>query len=100
MDVYHNLSLLQYAAKAYVTGMDICTYMKEGVGRHADSLGNRETFNTPGVQWCSVGSGIEHAEAGGTPEGMNETGFQVDKSYNPIYIHKFLVLIGSLFNIY
>ena len=45
-------------------GQDICTYMKEGVGRHADSMGNRGTFPSPGMQWISVGSGIEHAEAG------------------------------------
>lgn len=58
-------------------GMDICTYMIEGIGRHADSLGNRETFASPGLQWISVGSGIEHAEAGGTPAGQNEAGFQI-----------------------
>lgn len=58
-------------------GMDIATYMVSGVGRHADSLGNRETFNSPGLQWISVGSGIEHAEAGGTPEGEIEAGFQI-----------------------
>ena len=43
-------------------GMDILTYMKTGVGRHADSMGNRETFATPGMQWASCGSGLEHAE--------------------------------------
>ncbi len=58
-------------------GMDICTYLKSGTGRHADSLGNRETFETPGLQWISVGSGIEHAEAGGGPEGATLLGFQV-----------------------
>ena len=80
-------------------GMDICTYLKEGVGRHGDSLGNRETYATPvsavyvyntvsslyftsslfyqGMQWVSVGSGIEHAEGGGTPAGENTTGFQL-----------------------
>lgn len=58
-------------------GMDIVTYIREGIGRHADSLGNREVFTSPGVQWCSVGSGIEHAEAGGTPAGHNTTGFQI-----------------------
>lgn len=58
-------------------GMDICTYMLEGVGRHADSLGNRESWATPGLQWCSTGSGIEHAEGGGTPAGENTTGFQI-----------------------
>ena len=58
-------------------GFDIATYLIEGVGRHADSMGNRETFTAPGMQWCSVGSGIEHAEGGGTPEGDNTTGFQI-----------------------
>jgi redox-sensitive bicupin YhaK (pirin superfamily) len=58
-------------------GMDICTYMTAGVGRHADSLGNRELFETPGLQFCSVGSGIEHAEAGGTPAGGVTEGWQL-----------------------
>ena len=58
-------------------GMDICTYMLAGVGRHADSMGNRETFASPGMQWCSVGSGIYHAEAGGTPLGERVSGFQL-----------------------
>ena len=57
-------------------GQDILTYMVSGVGRHADSLGNRETFATPGAQWISVGSGIEHAEGGGTPAGVAQEGFQ------------------------
>lgn len=35
-------------------GMDILTYITEGTGRHADSLGNRETFSSPGMQWISV----------------------------------------------
>ena len=30
-------------------GMDILSYMVEGCGRHADSLGNRETFGSPGT---------------------------------------------------
>lgn len=58
-------------------GQDVLTYMREGYGRHADSLGNRETFKAPGIQWASVGSGIEHAEGGGTPKGENEHGFQI-----------------------
>lgn len=58
-------------------GMDIATYLKEGVGRHADSLGNRGEYATPGMQWISVGSGIEHAEGGGTPAGQPTTGFQI-----------------------
>ena len=43
-------------------GMDICTYLKQGIGRHADSMGNKCEFKSPGIQWISVGSGIEHAE--------------------------------------
>src|SRR3989338_2516513 len=58
-------------------GMDILTYMTEGIGRHGDSLGNREEFNSPGMQWISVGSGIEHAEGGGTPAGETQTGYQI-----------------------
>ena len=57
--------------------MDILTYLVRGVGRHADSLGNRETYATPGAQWISVGSGIMHAEGGGTPKGELEEGFQI-----------------------
>jgi len=58
-------------------GMDILSYIVEGTGRHADSMGNRETFEGPGFQWMSVGSGIEHAEGGGTPKGQNTHGFQI-----------------------
>jgi redox-sensitive bicupin YhaK (pirin superfamily) len=73
-------------------GMDICTYMKQGIGRHADSLGNNCEFKSPGIQWISVGSGIEHAEGGGTPKGSIEEGFQLwfntpnkDKNKDPVY---------------
>merc|ERR1719150_1379607 len=58
-------------------GMDILSYIIEGRGRHADSMGNRETFESPGFQWISVGSGIEHAEGGGTPLGERCHGFQI-----------------------
>jgi redox-sensitive bicupin YhaK (pirin superfamily) len=58
-------------------GMEILSYIVEGVGRHADSMGNRETYQSPGFQWMSVGSGIEHAEGGGTPAGQNTHGFQL-----------------------
>jgi len=58
-------------------GMDILSYLVEGRGRHADSMGNRETWDSPGFQWLSVGSGIEHAEGGGTPLGQNIHGFQI-----------------------
>lgn len=58
-------------------GMDILSYLKSGVGRHGDSMGNRETYATPGMQWISCGSGIEHAEGGGTPKGETLAGFQI-----------------------
>jgi len=58
-------------------GFDILSYLKTGVGRHGDSLGNRETYATPGMQWMSVGSGVYHAEGGGTPKGQTDTGFQI-----------------------
>jgi redox-sensitive bicupin YhaK (pirin superfamily) len=58
-------------------GMDILSYQKQGTGRHADSLGNRGEFRSPGFQWMSVGSGIEHAEGGGTAAGEMKHGFQI-----------------------
>jgi len=58
-------------------GMDLLTWMVEGHVRHADSMGNRENFPGPAMQWTSAGSGIEHAEAGGTPEGQVMHGFQI-----------------------
>ena len=58
-------------------GMDIATYIRTGVGRHADSLGNRETFDSPGLQWMSVGSGVEHAEGGANDAGTHMQGFQI-----------------------
>ena len=58
-------------------GFDIATYLKSGTGRHGDSLGNRETFSTPGMQWMSTGSGIEHAEGGGNEKGVYVQGFQI-----------------------
>lgn len=58
-------------------GMDLLTYLTQGVGRHADSMGNRESFPAPGMQWISAGSGIEHAEGGGTPKGEVMHGFQI-----------------------
>ena len=36
-------------------GIDLLSYMKEGFGRHADSMGNRETFQSPGMQWITSG---------------------------------------------
>merc|ERR1712196_571918 len=40
-------------------------------------MGNRETFPSPSMQWISAGSGIEHAEGGGTPAGQYTTGWQI-----------------------
>ena len=58
-------------------GQDLLTYLVAGVGRHADSMGNRGSFVAPGIQWMSAGSGIEHAEGGGTPKGEIMHGFQI-----------------------
>ena len=58
-------------------GFDICSYLRSGTGRHGDSLGNRETFATPGMQWMSTGSGVEHAEGGATAAGTRVQGFQI-----------------------
>ena len=58
-------------------GFDIATYLRSGTGRHGDSLGNRETFSTPGMQWMSVGSGVEHAEGGANDKGVEVQGFQI-----------------------
>ena len=58
-------------------GMDILSYQKSGVGRHGDSLGNRETYETPGIQWMSCGSGVEHAEGGGDGGDAWTKGFQI-----------------------
>lgn len=58
-------------------GFDICSYLRSGTGRHGDSLGNRETFTTPGMQWMSTGSGVEHAEGGATAAGERVQGFQI-----------------------
>lgn len=73
-------------------GMDVLSYITEGTGRHADSLGNRGEFASPGFQWMSVGSGVEHAEGGGTPAGERKHGFQIwvnvpgaNKSDDPRY---------------
>lgn len=63
--------------RGWCRGMDLLTYMLEGVCRHADSMGNRESFPAPAMQWTSAGSGIEHAEGGGTPAGQNNHGFQI-----------------------
>lgn len=58
-------------------GFDICSFLKSGTGRHGDSLGNRETYSTPGMQWMSTGSGVEHAEGGASLKGENMEGFQI-----------------------
>ena len=70
------LALLTLGGRLF-RGMDLLTYMLEGWCRHADSLGNRESFPSPAMQWTSAGSGIEHAEGGGTPAGENMHGFQI-----------------------
>jgi len=51
--------------------------MKKGKGRHADSLGNRGTYDSPGLQWMSTGSGVYHAEGGANARGEPMQGFQI-----------------------
>jgi redox-sensitive bicupin YhaK (pirin superfamily) len=58
-------------------GFDIASYLRSGIGRHGDSLGNRDTFSTPGMQWISTGSGVEHAEGGANEKGVSMQGFQI-----------------------
>ena len=56
-------------------GFDIATYLKHGKGRHGDSLGNRETYDSPGMQWMSTGSGVFHAEGGANARGERMQGY-------------------------
>jgi len=58
-------------------GFDIISYIKEGRGNHADSLGNQEEVRPGGVQWLRAGSGIEHAEGKSHPDESNKHGFQL-----------------------
>lgn len=58
-------------------GFDILSYVKEGRGNHADSLGNVAIVRPGGIQWMRTGSGVEHAEGGGSPESANKHGFQI-----------------------
>ena len=69
-------------------GFDILTYMKEGRGSHADSLGNVAVVRPGGIQWMRTGSGIEHAEGGGNPEGINKHGFQIWVSADSFFKRK------------
>jgi len=73
-------------------GFDIVSYIKEGRGRHADSLGNQEIVRPGGLQWMRTGSGVEHAEGGGNPKGAAKHGFQLwvnlpssQKMADPLY---------------
>lgn len=58
-------------------GMDIASYLRSGTGRHADSLGHRGTYETPGMQWMSVGSGVMHTEGGANEKGTRVQGLQI-----------------------
>jgi len=58
-------------------GFDIVSVIKEGRGSHADSMGNVEIVRPGGIQWMRTGSGVEHAEGGGNPEGAAKHGFQL-----------------------
>ena len=58
-------------------GQDLISYIKEGRGSHADSLGNAAIVRPGGIQWMRAGSGVEHAEGGGNPPGAAKHGFQI-----------------------
>ena len=58
-------------------GFDIVSYIREGRGSHADSMGNVAVVRPGGIQWLRCGSGIEHAEGGGNPPGAAKHGFQL-----------------------
>jgi hypothetical protein len=67
-------TILWYAAPPLYYMLRMRRYMKEGRGSHADSLGNQAIVRPGGIQWLRCGSGIEHAEGGGNPEGANQHG--------------------------
>jgi hypothetical protein len=48
-------------------GMDICTYLTEGISRHADSLGNRGTYAAPGLQVPTTASFTPGCSAAAAP---------------------------------
>ncbi len=58
-------------------GFDLLSYIKEGRGSHADSMGNVAVVRPGGIQYMRAGSGIEHAEGGGNPPGVAKHGFQI-----------------------
>ena len=58
-------------------GMCVLTYVREGKGRFADSLGNAFLFDPPGVAWWNCGGGLEHAQGGGDPKGALEHSFEI-----------------------
>ena len=49
-------------------GIETVTYMIHGLVEHGDSLGNKGTIQSGGVQWMTAGSGIIHQEM---PKGQN-----------------------------
>lgn len=57
-------------------GIETITYMLHGEVEHQDSMGNKGTICSDGVQWMTAGSGIIHSEMPKTSEGMMG-GFQL-----------------------
>jgi redox-sensitive bicupin YhaK (pirin superfamily) len=58
-------------------GIETITYLLEGEVAHGDSLGNKGTIHSGGVQWMTAGSGIVHQEM---PKGQKDGslwGFQL-----------------------
>ena len=43
-------------------GIEVITYLIEGVNEHRDSFGNRGLVRSGGVQWITAGRGMLHAE--------------------------------------
>jgi hypothetical protein len=57
-------------------GMCVVTYVRDGNGRFADSLGNLFEVTSPGVAWWNCGGGLELAQGGANPKGTMEHTFE------------------------
>lgn len=57
-------------------GFETITFVLQGEGVHADSIGNRDRVRAGGVQWLTAGSGVVHAET--APDEFWRTGGTVE----------------------
>ena len=48
-------------------GVEVITYVIEGINEHRDSLGHRGQVTSGGAQWLTAGKGMLHAERIGAP---------------------------------